>query len=45
MTRTMQLPWQRSSEPREGFTQAELVVVVLVIVVALGILLPIILTR
>jgi hypothetical protein len=39
----MQLPW-RSSEPREGFTQSELIVIVLVIVVALGIALPIILS-
>jgi hypothetical protein len=41
----MQMPWQGASEERDGLTWAELFVVILVLVVALAIVVPVILSR
>jgi competence protein ComGC len=41
----MQMPWQAATEERDGLTWTELLVVVLVLVVALAIVVPVILSR
>jgi Tfp pilus assembly protein FimT len=43
----MRVPWQRtaSTEPRDGLTPTELLVVVLVLIVALAIAVPVLLNR
>jgi prepilin-type N-terminal cleavage/methylation domain-containing protein len=41
----MQMPWQATTEERDGLTWTELLVVVLVLVVALAIAVPVILSR